>query len=106
MTSLILRTPSSSFCRRALRVCSVSYFDTPLPLREMRGSLLSKEWESVCLGCLEVRDGDAKTSSVSDESEKLGLPVSGVAILCQVNTRSMTILNTVLERQTRRYTVF
>jgi hypothetical protein len=72
----------------------------------MRGSLLSKEWESVCLGCLEVRDGDAKTSSVSDESEKLGLPVSGVAILCQVNTRSTTILNTVLERQTRRYTVF
>src|ERR1700722_995440 len=103
MTWLMHRTLSSSFCKRALRVCSVLYLETPLPLRELATSVRSDGRESAGLVCLEGRDGDAKRSSVSDESERASLPVSGVAILLRVNVRLVTPLDTSFQKETRSY---
>jgi hypothetical protein len=76
MTSLMPRTPSSSFCRAVLRACSVSYLDGPL--RGGAAFVLSEGWELDVLAGLEGRDGDAKRSSVSEESDRASLPMSGV----------------------------
>jgi hypothetical protein len=88
MTSLMLRTPSSSFCKRVLRFCSVSYLETPL--REWAVLVLSEGIGAEGLVCLEVRDGDANRSSASDESsERPSLPIFRVAMLMQVNAVSV-----------------
>lgn len=100
MTSLMLRTPSNSFCKRALRFCSVSYLETPL--REWGASVLSEGGGPEGLVCFEVRDGDANRSSASDESsERPSLPVFGVAMLLQVNTSSATALEEFFPPETR-----
>jgi len=78
MTSLMLRTLSSSFCKALVRACSVSYFDSVL---RWGGALVLSE--ALAVGVLvgfEVREGDAKRSSASDESERSSLAISGVAI--------------------------
>jgi hypothetical protein len=64
-----------------LRVCSVSYFDAPVPRLAGRASVVSEGWEGVFFVCLEVREGNAKRSSVSDESDRPGRRGSGVDIV-------------------------
>jgi hypothetical protein len=43
--------------------------------------VVSEGWEGVFFVCLEVREGNAKRSSVSDESDRPGRRGSGVDIV-------------------------
>lgn len=73
MTSLMLRTLSSSFRNEASRACSASYFDSTL-----RFDGTSDFELGFWLG-LDTFEGLANRSSVS-ESERSNLPISGVDI--------------------------
>lgn len=85
ISSLIPLTPSNSFFNVASRACSASYFDSVL------------RWASEGLvlgfcGGLEVLEGDANRSSVS-ESERSSFPRSGVDILCTEHRKKWNVPN-------------
>ncbi len=78
ITSLMLRTLSSSFWREASRAASASYLDSPVLRWE--GALGSLGLEGFLGLDLETLEGDAKRSWGSEESERSSFPTSGFDI--------------------------
>src|SRR5271170_1361210 len=84
ITSFILRTPSSSFCKASSLACSASYRDSPG--READVLVLSSDLEfDFEEDLLVAREGEAQRSSLS-ASERSSLSICKVAMVYQIQS--------------------